>query len=200
MFEPAGRLCTVLILLLACGPVVSGVLGCADQSDVEPRSGKAVEPSFADQAAAVDAGTSDQIRIDHTTVGDAELSHLSGLEEKLRRINLSKTTITDEGLIAIARCQNLEQLRLASDRLSDDGLKCLGQLQQLRHLHLIGAPITDAGLVHLELLQGLESLYLDGSQVTDEGARRLSESLPNTHLHIDRAHPRLSAGGGNHEH
>src|SRR5690606_34312511 len=72
------------------------------------------EQSFARQAAAVREGRSEQIRLDEQSVSDDDLAHLAGLEDKLLRLNLSHTTITDAGLAQIARMRHLEQLRLAS--------------------------------------------------------------------------------------
>jgi hypothetical protein len=153
------------------------------RNDTEPS-----EAGFAVQAASVREGHSEQIRLDHTVVGDEQLGALDGLEDKLRRINLSHSHITDAGLARIAGMRRLEQLRLASDRVTDEGLACLAQLKELRHLHLIGMPITDEGLVHLEALAGLSSLYLDGTKLTEEGAGRLVEALGDVHLHFDGGH------------
>jgi hypothetical protein len=158
------------------------------------------EPGFATQAEAVRRGRSDQIRLDHTPVGDEQLDALAGLEDKLRRINLSHSRISDAGLARIAGMRKLEQLRLASDQVTDAGLESLKDLKNLRHLHLIGMPITDAGLAHLHALAGLRSLYLDRTQATDDGVGRLVEALPNVHLHFDGGHYRGDPRAADHKH
>ena len=180
--------------------VALGTPACNDPPANEPIVTGASEPGFAEQAAAVRQGRSEQIRLDHTSVRDEQLDDLDGLEDKLRRINLSHSDITDAGLERIARMRKLIQLRLASDRVTDAGLACLEELKELRHLHLIDAPITDAGLEHLHALEGLESLYLDGIRATDEGISRLVEALPGVHLHIDGGHHRVDPHANDHEH
>jgi len=123
--------------------------GCQDPSRETPPA-PAPEASFAEQAEAVRRGASDQIRVDQGRVTDEQLDALDGLQDKLRRINLSHTEVTDAGLSRIAGMRKLIQLRLASNRITDAGLECLEQLKELRHLHLIDAPIGDAGLEHLQ--------------------------------------------------
>jgi hypothetical protein len=156
------------------------------------------EVSFAEQAEAVRAGQSDTIRLVRAPVGDADLSALDGLEDSLRRINLSHTSISDAGLARIAGMHELIQLRLASDRVTDAGLEHLPDLTELRHLHLIDMPISDAGLAHLHGLGKLESLYLDGTRATEAGMERLVEALPGVHIHFDGGHHRADPEADDH--
>ncbi len=158
------------------------------------------EANFAQQIEAVRDGRSSQIRLDHAVVTDHDLRQLAGLEDKVLRINLSRTEITDQGLAQISRLARLEQLRLASARIDDAGLECLAKLEHLRFLHLIDMPITDAGLNHLHGLKSLESLYLDGTKATDEGLGRLLAALPGVHLHVDDHHHRLDSHKADHTH
>ncbi len=165
------------------------MLGCAKpQATVSARAEE--QASFAEQAEAVRRGEADAIRSDQETIDDGDLEQLDGLEDLLRRVNLSKTNISDEGLARLASMHKLIQLRLASDRVSDEGLKHVAKMKELRHLHLIDAPITDQGLEHLCSLDKLESLYLDRTGATDAGAAGLQEGLPGVHLHVDGGHPR----------
>jgi hypothetical protein len=149
------------------------------------------EPTFAEQAAEVRSGDSDVIRLDDTLVRDADLAALDDLHNTLRRINLSRTEITDAGMARIAACNKLEQLRLSSLQVTDAGIAELSGLTDLRFLHLLDMPITDAGLDRLHGLKKLESLYLDRTKVSDEGLARLLGALPDVHLHIDDHHHRL---------
>ena len=181
----------------AAALLVAG-FGCTRRGPPEPVAAPS-EPTFAEQADAVRAGRSEQIRVDQALVTDEQLVELDGLEDKLRRLNLSKTTITDEGLARIAGLRRLEQLRLASSAITDAGLADLAQLSKLRHLHLIDAPVTDAGLEHLRPLTGLKSLYLDGSRASDEGMNRLVEALPDVHLHFDGGHHRHDMHADDHQ-
>ena len=74
--------------------------------------------------------------------------------EKVVRINLAASTVTDEDLASVAR------------------------LNALQELYLSGTQVGDAGLAHLQKLNALKWLYLGGTQVSDEGKKQLGESLP----------------------
>jgi hypothetical protein len=185
--------------LAALVVAASSGVACRKPTPDETERGPS-EANFARQVQAVRDGRSSQIRLDHGVVTDDDLRQLDGLEDKLLRINLSRTEITDRGLAEISRLARLEQLRLASGRIDDAGLKCLAKLEHLRFLHLIDMPITDAGLDHLHVLKSLESLYLDGTKTTDEGLGRLLTALPGVHLHVDDHHHRLDSHQADHTH
>ncbi len=175
-------------------------LGCTWESSHNAALPASPEASLSEQAQAVRDGRSDTIRLDHTTVRDDDLVQLDGLEDKLLRINLSQTSITDTGLARLCRFKQLEQLRLMSPGLTDAGLAPLKDLPHLRFLHLMGAPLGDAGLEHLQVLSGLESLYLDGIRASDAAITRLIEALPKVHVHIDGGHHRADHHADDHTH
>lgn len=169
--------------------------GCSPATPTCPPESTPPEASFNEQAERVREGRSNLIRLDRTPVADADLAALGGLEDRLQRLNLSNTELTDEGLAQLAKFKSLVQLRVRSRRITDQGLAALVQLPVLKHLHLIDAPITDAGLQHLHGLKSLSSLYLDQTQGTAEGFAQLEKALPKAHLHVDGGHP-----PGNHAH
>jgi len=175
------------------------VPACSRPEEVESSAAPS-EATFAEQAAEVREGKSNQIRLARTPASDDDLKELADLDGKLKRLNLSHTNISDTGLARIAEIGSLTQLRLASEQISDAGLVALDKLTDLEHLHLIGAPLTDAGLDHLHSLKGLKSLYLDGTQATDEGIARLTAALPHSHLHLDGGHHRLDPQPADHKH
>jgi Leucine-rich repeat (LRR) protein len=178
--------------------IALGLPACNNHQHSELTVTAASEAGFAEQAEAVRDWRSDQIRLDHASVGDEQLAKLDGLEDQLRRINISHSDITDAGLARIARMRNLTQLRLASEKVTDAGLACLAELKELRHLHLIDMPISDTGLAHLHKLKNLESLYLDGTGATDEGMKGLVEALPSVHVHFDGGHYRADPHADDH--
>ncbi len=155
---------------------------------------------MAEQVAAVRDGQADEIRLAHTVVTDDDLSRLDGLEDRLTRINFSRTEITNQGLTRLCQLPHLMQLRLASRHLDDHGLASLTNLKELRHLHLMDAPITDAGLESLRALKNLESLYLDRTQVSDEARGRFEEEMPGVHVHFDNGHHGLGPHHADHDH
>lgn len=191
------RLQPLALLILG----VSTLTSCQRESALPTNStavSRVVEPTFAEQADAVRAGRSDTIRINETLVTDRDLEPLGGLDDKLHRINLSHTELTDAALARLAKCQQLEQLRIASPHFTDDALAELANLPRLKHLHLIGSPLTSKALPHLKKLTGLSSLYLDGTALTLNDMRELVEALPTTHIHFDGGHHRDDAGADIH--
>jgi hypothetical protein len=183
------------VALIAMAALAPWIAACSRQPVAESD-----EISLARQVEDVRVGQSNQIRVDRTAVTDADLRQLEGLEEKLERINISQSSITDVGLARLGRFKRLEQLRLASPRASDAGLESLEQLSRLRFLHLIDAPISDAGLDRLQSLPMLESLYLDGANLTDAGIDRFIKARPQVHLHIDGGHHHTDPHADDHEH
>ena len=159
-------------------------MSSAESSQEKPAS----EPTWQAAVDAVRRGDSVEIRLNSTPIEDAQLADLAGLTE-LRRINLPRSQISDQGLERIVQeVPLLEQLRLGSPQITDVGLASIAQLKQLRFLHLIDVPLTDAGLKHLEQMTWLESFYLDGGNVTDAGLSALIEALPELHFHRDQQH------------
>lgn len=175
------------------------IAGCAGPR-VEDSAPTAPEISLTEQAEAVRRGESNQIRLDRTTASDADLEHLVGLENKLQRINFSRTELTDAGLERISHMGHLMQLRLRAPHITDAGIVHLQRLKQLRHLHLIDVPLTDAGIAQLHPLVGLDSLYLDGARATDTAFGQLKKALPGAHLHVDGGHHRAGAPDSEPEH
>jgi len=175
-------------------------VGCTRESNPDAVPHHAPEASLTEQAQAVRDGRADTIRLDRSAVSDDDLKQLDGLEDKLLRVNFSRTSLTDAGLARLCRFERLEQLRVMSPRLTDEGMPHLKNLEHLRHLHLIAAPLGDAGLEHLQALSGLESLYLDGIRASDAAITRLIEALPKTHVHIDGGHHHGDQRADDHEH
>jgi hypothetical protein len=174
-------------------------LACSPQSPDARPAGSPSELSLAEQAQQVRDGRSTQIRMDDTRVSDADLNLLSGLEDKLERVNFARSSISDEGIERLSHFERLEQLRLASSLIGDAGVSHLKGLKQLRHLHLIDAPITDVGLADLQGISSLESLYLDGTKVSDAGVRQFIDAMPQVHFHVDGGHHRADPHADSHE-
>ena len=74
---------------------------------------------------------------------------------------------------------NVVELNLSRSKITDAGLLHLKGLTSLQTLSLYRTQVTDAGLVHLTGLTSLKSLDLRGTKVTDAGVADLQKVVPN---------------------
>jgi internalin A len=121
------------------------------------------------------------LALDTTAVNGSGLRHLAGATA-LEELYLGKSGVTDAGLENLKLFKNLRRLRLWGTSLTDAGLAHLADLLRLEHLELVRTGITDAGLVHLKPLVDLYYLDMNGTRVTPDAARRLQQSLADTHV------------------
>ena len=70
--------------------------------------------------------------------------------EKVTRLHLDETKITDVGLKDVAKLKQLTTLGLAYTKITDVGLKELAKLQKLEYLSLRDTKITKAGVAELQ--------------------------------------------------
>jgi len=68
----------------------------------------------------------------------------------LETLLLMDTNISDQGLMHIANCKNLEILVLRGGQFSIEGLKSLTGLQQLKHLKVAGVSISEPDIESLQ--------------------------------------------------
>ncbi len=112
------------------------------------------------------------LSLSRTQVTDEGLVHLKGLT-KLESLGLWDTQITDAGLAHLKGLAGLETLSLINTRITNAGLENLKGLTKLEFLALCDTQITDAGLEHLQGLTKLEVLGLSNMHVTDAGLEHL---------------------------
>ncbi len=101
-------------------------------------------------------------------VSDQGLAVLKGWQ-RLKRLNLRGTKITDSTLQFLNRLTSLEVLDIGFAQVTDSGLAQLNALSNLKELSIGGNKLTDAGLQALRQMPALTSLDLSGSQRTDSG-------------------------------
>jgi Leucine-rich repeat (LRR) protein len=82
--------------------------------------------------------------LSYTSVGDDGLENLKGLES-LHELDLSHTKVTDRGMVYVGRLTKLESLFLSRDSISDAGLARLSGLRQL-HRVTWGTEVTEEGI------------------------------------------------------
>jgi len=102
--------------------------------------------------------------------------------ERVRKLDLSYTEITDAGLKEVAKLENLTQLELSFTQITDTGLKELTKLKQLEGLYMERTQITDAGLKELAKLENLIELWLP-RQIPKAGITELQKALPKCEIY-----------------
>ncbi|MBC8290363.1 MAG: hypothetical protein H8E37_08605, partial [Planctomycetes bacterium] len=132
------------------------------------------------------------VNLDHSETIDEHLLELSHLE-RLTKLHLVGTAVTDEGCRHLADHRSMRFLDLRANCISDEGLAELSQLTELVELRLAQTWITDGGLKSLARMQKLETLDLRHSDITDEGLRHL-HSLKNL-IKVRLIHSRVTAQG-----
>ncbi len=131
--------------------------------------------------------------------GDAQLEQLLPLNENVRHLDLSGTSVTDDGMRHVAMFTRLSKLQMSRTRVGDAGLARLGSLSELEYLNLYGTAITDAGLGTLSALPKLTRLYLWQTAVSTnaaaEWAKAKTDEAQIAHLkeEIQKLQQRLSA-------
>ena len=112
------------------------------------------------------------LNLSSTTIADDGVAILEELIS-LESLDLSDTKVTDTGLVHLAGLADLWSLGLRKTVVTDAGLVHLKGLTRLTELSLGGTKVTDAGLVHLEGLTELEGLWLEDTKITDAGLAHL---------------------------
>ena len=111
-----------------------------------------------------------RIRSIKMTVGGEyadELLQAVSDSSELREVDLSFTSLTNEGLRHVATYRLLESLDLSSTRITDAGLSACSALPLLSKLSLSGTSINDQGIRAFQSLAGLQSLDLSNTNVSD---------------------------------
>ncbi|MCE9557185.1 MAG: hypothetical protein K8T91_27875 [Planctomycetes bacterium] len=93
------------------------------------------------------------------------------------KVNLAKSSITDETLSTLPLPENICALDLSSTKITDSGLAHVKKARRLKSLSLVGVPITDAGLTHLRDLPKLEFVDLRHTKVSQPAQWALMKEL-----------------------
>ena len=137
-------------------------------------------------------------------IGNAALAMIASELPPLEGLALFSDSITDQGLLHIAKMNSLEELLLCAPRVRGPGLAHLAKAPSLKYLTLAGGnknfgdahmrylsgntsltkltlhgcPVTDVGMIHLANLTNLEELHFIrrfGQRITEKGLAHLSK-------------------------
>ncbi len=110
--------------------------------------------------------------------GDADLAKLEPVLPAMVSMDLSATSLTDDGAKLLAKATSLKSLRLSETALTEASLDTLARLTGLESLNLYGTQIGSPAVLKLTSLQQLKKLYLWRTQVDAAGVLQLQEKLP----------------------
>ncbi|QDV23903.1 leucine-rich repeat domain-containing protein [Aureliella helgolandensis] len=115
---------------------------------------------------------------------DASMSSV-GKMTTLKRLNLWRVALTDEGIAHLANLNNLEWLNLDNTRLSDAGVAYLSGMTKLKFLHLGSTSVSDAGLDALHPLTNLKDLKVTRTAVTAAGVEAVEQAIPGVSVQLE---------------
>ena len=114
-----------------------------------------------------------KLRLARTQVSDAALETLSA-RTSLEELDLSENSlITNAGMAHLAKLTNLKKLNLWRVQISDEGALLLASLTKMEWLNLDNSMLGDAGLLLLKDMKALTFLHIGSTQVTEVGAPAL---------------------------
>lgn len=132
-----------------------------------------------DEPSSTSCGTSTPSSVDlrGCWISDADLPALTR-RAGLKRLDLSMTRITDQGLLRLKSMTGLEELSLRyAELIGDEGMSAAKGWKQLRRIDLRGTKVTDTTLGYLGALTALEAVDAGFAQISDNGIESLT-TLP----------------------
>ncbi len=119
-------------------------------------------------------------------ITNAGMAHVAKLRE-LKKLNLWRVQISDEGALMLAPLTKLVWLNLDNTKLSDAGLPVLKNMTALTFLHLGSTQITAAGAPALYHLKSLKDLKITRTALgsSDTAVGELKNQLPGTAIQTE---------------
>jgi len=112
---------------------------------------------------------------DDNLMDDSSMEVIVANFPKLKKLRISKSTVTGEGIATLSKLTTLEELDLGEcSQLFDASLQHLAPLKSLNRLNLWRLAITNDGFAHLASLTNLKWLNVDNTRVTDDGLKHLT--------------------------
>jgi Planctomycete cytochrome C/Leucine rich repeat len=126
------------------------------------------------------------LRIEFSTeavkIKDAQLKPLVDMAPKIVELDLSRTSVSDDGLAVLKGMTQLKRLNLRGTSVTDAALEHIKGLASLQSLNLVGTKVTDAALPLLKGLKNLKTVYLADTQVSSRMLEQAQKGLPTTKL------------------
>ena len=110
-------------------------------------------------------------------IGDTELRELANING-IRKLDLSDSQVTAEGLATVTGLQSLAVLALPQNGIDGSVLASLRDLPALRQLRLIGVSLDDDDVEELARFPKLTSLCLSSCPINDAAVAKVARELP----------------------
>ncbi len=111
--------------------------------------------------------------------GLEKMSELPNLEV----LRASRCEVVGVALNGLSGCDKLRLLDLSGNTMSDDNMKGINRLKKLEELNLGGLNLTDSTLNYLKTMKHLKVLNLSGTRVTEPAIKEFKEKfLKNTEI------------------
>ncbi|MBY0434255.1 MAG: hypothetical protein K2U26_09115 [Cyclobacteriaceae bacterium] len=114
---------------------------------------------------------------------EADGEALRSIGKNIVQLNLSGCELSPKALSIAADLPNLRKLNLERSSVTDDNLRDIVWPSDLSFLNLSFTKVTDAGLANMKSIAHLKTIYLFQSTVTKKGVDELHQLLPD--LKID---------------
>lgn len=99
---------------------------------------------------------------------DAALAKLKPIADLIVEAELSRTKVTDAGLVTVAGFANLRLLDLTRTAVTSNGLKALKPLKKLESLNLSSTKVDGAGLAVVKAMPTVKNLWTFNTPATPE--------------------------------
>lgn len=102
----------------------------------------------------------------------------------LKALGLSECNISDEAIVAIDNCPDLDTLWLGDTQVSDVSISTISKLKHIKHLELNGTRITGRCFADLLLLPELEIVWLERTGLTADDCEKFRLNRPSVKLKL----------------
>lgn len=109
------------------------------------------------------------------SIAPATLEILNRLSDQVVELKFTNQPLGNNQLQSLAVFPNLKKLQLERTGITDEGISALGRYPNLESLNLYGNAITDKGLQALTLCSKLRKLYLWQTATTNNGMEALKK-------------------------
>jgi sugar lactone lactonase YvrE len=124
-----------------------------------------------------------RLELSGTAVTSDGLVHLKGLTG-MERLNICLTACDDRGFENFAGMTKMKRMVVCASKITGSGFKDLQSMKEIESINLHSAPASDAGLEAIGKLTSLRRLEVVHTKVTDVGLKHLAGLVNLQQLHV----------------